>query len=58
MSVPKTILLGSSGSFVGGSASLFRVTPLIHLVWTLFLETGGAPFILRMAKRFRHGTAA
>ena len=57
MSIPKTILLGISGSFVGGIvASLFRISPRIHPIWALLLEIGGALFVLWIVRRYRHRT--
>ena len=59
MSIPKTILLGISGSFVGGIvASLFRISPQIHPVWALLLQIGGALLVLWMVRRYRHRTVA
>ncbi|HKD03623.1 MAG TPA: GlsB/YeaQ/YmgE family stress response membrane protein [Terriglobales bacterium] len=57
MSIPKTILLGISGSLVGGIvASLFRISPQIHPVWALLLQVGGALLVLWMVRRYRHRT--
>jgi len=57
MSIPKTILLGISGSFVGGLvASLFRLSPTVHPVWELLLQIGGALFVLWIVRRYRHRT--
>ena len=58
MSIPKTILLGITGSFVGGLvASLFHISPTIHPIWELLLQIGGALFVLWMVRRYRHRTA-
>jgi len=55
MSIPKTILLGISGSFVGGIvAELFRLSPLMHPFWALLLQVGGALFVLWIVRRYRH----
>jgi uncharacterized membrane protein YeaQ/YmgE (transglycosylase-associated protein family) len=58
MSIPKTILLGITGSIVGGLvATLFRLSPILHPFWVLLLEVGGALLVLWLVKSFRNRQA-
>ena len=53
MSIGKTILLGISGSIVGGLiATLLRLSPTVHPFWIFLLEVGGAVIVLWVFKHY------
>lgn len=55
MSIPRTIMLGIAGSFIGGLvATLFRLSPAMHPFWVLLLEVGGAVLVLWVVRSVKH----
>jgi len=58
MSIGKTILLGITGSIVGGLvAALFRLSPTRHRFWIFLLEVAGALLVLWIVKGYRRRKA-
>jgi uncharacterized membrane protein YeaQ/YmgE (transglycosylase-associated protein family) len=58
MSIGKTILLGITGSIVGGLvAALFRLSATRHRFWIFLLEVAGALLVLWIVKSYRRRKA-